>query len=317
MTLFWRVVTINAAVVLAAAVMLVVSPATISATAVGAEVLVLAAGLVVVMTVNFVLLRRVFGPLERLTRLMRRVDPMSPGRRIDLDGAVGEVGDLLDTFNEMLDRLEHERRESAQRGLGAQERERRRLARELHDDLGQTLTGVVLQLDGLARAAPPELQDAVTEVREAARQSAEDVRDIARGLRPQALDEFGLRSALITLATGFAEHSGLQVRHSLAPDLPALAPEQDLAVYRVAQEGLTNVARHAEATGVLLALEVHNGHVVLRVRDDGRGIDDGAVHNAGGLGGMRERAMLIGGRLAVTRVRPYGTEIVLEVPVAP
>jgi signal transduction histidine kinase len=201
--------------------------------------------------------------------------------------------------------------------VGAQEQERRRLARELHDELGQTLTGVVLELDGLARAAPPELQDAVTEVREAARQSAEDVRDIARGLRPQALDEFGLRSALITLATGFAEHSGLQVRHSLAPDLPALAPEQDLAVYRVAQEGLTNVARHAEATGVLLALEVHNGHVVLRVRDDGRGIDDGAVHNAGGLGGMRERAMLIGGRLAVTRVRPYGTEIVLEVPVEP
>jgi two-component system sensor histidine kinase UhpB len=119
MTLFWRVVTINGAVLLAAAVMLVVSPATVSSTAVAAEVLVLAAGLVVVMIVNFVLLRRVFGPLERLTGLMRRVDPMSPGRRIDLDGAGGEVGDLLDTFNEMLDRLEHERRESAQRALAA------------------------------------------------------------------------------------------------------------------------------------------------------------------------------------------------------
>jgi two-component system sensor histidine kinase UhpB len=314
-SLFWRVVTINGAVLLGAALMLVFSPATVSSSVVAAEVLVLAAGLLVVMVVNVFLLRRVFGPLERLARLMRRVDPMSPGRRIDVDGAVGEVGDLLDAFNEMLDRLEHERRESAQRALAAQERERRRLARELHDELGQTLTGVVLQLDGLGRQAPPELRPTVARVQETARQSAEDVRDIARGLRPQALDEFGLRSALITLANGFAEHSGLQVRHELDADLPPLAPEQDLAIYRVAQEGLTNVARHAEATGVLLALHVQNGAVVLRVSDDGRGIDPRAAHNAGGLGGMRERAMLIGGRLAVRPLRPYGTEIVLEVPV--
>ena len=315
MTLFWRVVVINGSVLLAAALMLVFSPATVSASVVGAEVLVLAAGLLVVMGVNFFLLRRVFGPLERLARLMRRVDPMSPGRRIGVEGAVGEVGELLDAFNEMLDRLERERRESAQRALAAQERERRRLARELHDELGQTLTGVVLQLDGLGRAAPPELQPTVQQVQEAARQSAEEVRDIARGLRPQALDEFGLRSALITLATGFAEHSGLQVRHELATDLPPLAPDRDLAIYRVAQEGLTNVARHAEATGVLLGLHAENGAVILRIVDDGRGIDPGAAHNAGGLGGMRERAMLTGGRLVIRQLRPHGTEIMLEVPI--
>lgn len=313
--MFWRVVTINAFVLVIAALLLVFSPATISATAVGAEVVVLFAGLVVVMAVNFGLLRRVFGPLERLARLMRRVDPMAPGRRIDVDGAAGEVGELLDAFNEMLDRLERERRESAQRALAVQERERRRLARELHDELGQTLTGVVLQLDSLARAAPEELRAAVVQVQEAARQSAEEVRDIARGLRPQALDEFGLRTALVTLATGFAEHSGLQVRHELSSELPDLAPEADLAIYRVAQEGLTNVARHAEATGVLLSLDAADGRVVLSVRDDGRGIDAQAAHNAGGLGGMRERAMLIGGRLVVTRLRPSGTEVRLELPV--
>jgi two-component system, NarL family, sensor histidine kinase UhpB len=314
-SLFWRVLTINGAVLLAAALILVFSPATISAHARAAEVAVLFGGLLVVMSVNFVLLRRVFGPLERLAALMRRVDPMAPGRRIDVDGAAAEVGDVLDTFNDMLDRLEQERRESAQRALAAQERERRRLARELHDELGQTLTGVVLQLDGLARTVPPEFEDAVAQVQEAARGGAEEVRDIARGLRPQALDEFGLRSALITLAAGFAEHSGLSVRHELAPDLPTLAPEADLAIYRVAQEGLTNVARHAEATGVVLAVHAGDGHVVLRIRDDGRGIDQHAAHNAGGLGGMRERAMLIGGRLVVERLRPYGTEVRLELPV--
>jgi len=316
MSLFWRVVTINAAVLLAAAVMLVFSPATVSSSLVAAEVAVLAAGLVVVIAVDFVLLRRTFGPLERLAGLMRRVDPMSPGRRIALDGATAEVADLLDAFNDMLDRLERERRDSARRALAAQERERRRLARELHDELGQTLTGIVLQLDGLARSAPPDLEPDVSRVQETARESAEQVRDIARGLRPQALDEFGLRAALITLATGFAERSGLQVRHRLAAELPALAPEQDLAVYRVAQESLTNVARHAEAGSVLLALEADAGHVVLRVRDDGRGIDARAAHDAGGLGGMRERAMLIGGRLAVQRLEPAGTEVTLDVPVA-
>jgi two-component system sensor histidine kinase UhpB len=315
MSLFWRVVTINAAVLLAAAIMLVFSPATVSSSLVAAEVVVLAAGLVVVIGVDFVLLRRTFGPLERLAGLMRRVDPMSPGRRIALDGATAEVADLLDAFNDMLDRLERERRDSARRALAAQERERRRLARELHDELGQTLTGIVLQLDGLARSAPADLEPHVSRVQEAARESAEQVRDIARGLRPQALDEFGLRAALITLATGFAERSGLQVRHRLAAELPALAPEQDLAVYRVAQESLTNVARHAEAGSVLLALEADAGHVVLRVRDDGRGIDARAAHDAGGLGGMRERAMLIGGRLAVQRLEPTGTEVLLDVPV--
>jgi two-component system sensor histidine kinase UhpB len=314
-SLFWRVLTINGAVLLAAALFLVFSPATISASATTAEVAVVFAALLVVMGVNFVLLRRVFGPLERLARLMRRVDPMAPGQRIDVEGAAAEVGDLLDAFNDMLDRLEQERRQSSQRALAAQERERRRLARELHDELGQALTGVVLQLDGLARSVPPGLTDTVAQVQEAARGSAEDVRALARGLRPQALDEFGLRSALITLATGFAEHSGLSVRPELAADLPALAPEADLAIYRVAQEGLTNVARHAEASGVVLALQAVNGSVVLRICDDGRGIDERAAHNAGGLAGMRERAMLIGGRLVVERLRPYGTEVRLEVPV--
>ncbi len=317
MSLFWRVVTINATVLIGAALMLAFTPATISSSLRAAEAAVLAAGLAAVIALNFALLRRAFGPLQRLTTLMRRVDPESPGRRIDVRGATAEVADLLATFNDMLDRLEHERRESSRHALAAQERERHRLARELHDELGQTLTGVVLQLDGLERTAPPELQSDVAAVREAARASAEEVRDIARGLRPQALEEFGLRSALVTLATGFAERTGLQVRHRLAAELPELAPEQDLAIYRVAQESLTNVARHAEARGVEIVLEVNAGGIVLRVRDDGRGLVPGANGDAGGLAGMRERAMLAGGTVAVRRTRPSGTEVVLEVPGGP
>jgi two-component system, NarL family, sensor histidine kinase UhpB len=314
MSLFWRVVLVNVVVLVLAGAALVLSPATVSPSVRATEVLVLAAGMAVVVAVNVVILRRVFAPLRELTALMRRIDPMEPGRRIELDGSVTEVAQLEDAFNDMLDRLERERRTSGKRALDAQERERRRLARELHDELGQTLTGIVLLLQGLAREAPPELQPSVGEVQEAGRGAVEKTRDLARGLRPQALDEFGLRSALVTLATGFADRSGLRVRHEIAADLPPLAPEHDLAIYRTAQESLTNVARHADATAVVVALSRHDGGAALSVRDDGRGVREAALHDAGGVGGMRERAMLVGGRLEIRRSELGGTEVRLEVP---
>jgi two-component system, NarL family, sensor histidine kinase UhpB len=234
-SLFSRVVAINAGVLVAAALLLALSPATVSPTLQLAEAAVLTVGTVLMISVNLLLLRRVFGPLEQLTDVMRRIDPHAPGRRLALDGADGEVADLCHAFNTMLDRVEDERRTSSRRALAAQESERRRLARELHDEVGQTLTGVVLQLEGLQRSAPAGLHEAIAELQESARAGVEDVREIARGLRPQALDEFGLRSALISLASHVSDRSGLRVRPRLAPHLPALAPEQDLAIYRVAQ----------------------------------------------------------------------------------
>jgi two-component system sensor histidine kinase UhpB len=197
----------------------------------------------------------------------------------------------------------------------AQENERKRLARELHDEVGQTLTGVMLQLEGIHRQAPPELGEAVAQLQETARGGVEEVREIARGLRPQALDEFGLRSALATLAAGFEERTRVRVRVRVAQELPALAAEQDLAIYRVAQESLTNVARHAGARSVELTLARVVGGVLLRVADDGRGITGAeAAGDSSGLGGMRERALLIGGTLAVRRVEDGGTEVTLAVP---
>ena len=314
MSLFARVVAINAGVLVAAALALALSPATVSTHLRIAEGLVLGAGTLVVLAVNLLLVRRVFGPLERLTAVMRRIDPHEPGRRLALDGADAEVADLRDAFNAMLDRLEDERRSSSRRALAAQEAERARLARELHDEIGQTLTGVVLQLEGLQRAAPAELQPAIGELQEATRAGVEDVREIARGLRPQALDELGLRSALVALAAQASDRGGLRVRPQLAP-LPALAPELELAVFRVAQESLTNVARHAGARNVTLALAAAGDTVTLRVRDDGRGITDReASGRSMGLGGMHERALLVGGALSVARHAEGGTEVRLDVP---
>jgi two-component system sensor histidine kinase UhpB len=140
-SLFWRVFAINAAVLVAAVVTLALSPATVSSRIEASEVAVLAVGVALVLAVNLVALRRVFSPLERLAALMRRIDPLAPGQRIEVARQTAEVAELSHAFNDMLDRLERERRDSARRALDAQEEERRRVARELHDEIGQTLTG--------------------------------------------------------------------------------------------------------------------------------------------------------------------------------
>jgi two-component system sensor histidine kinase UhpB len=312
-SLFWRVFAINAAVLVAAVVTLAVSPATVSPRISAGEAAVLALGVALVLGINLVALRRVFGPLEKLTALMRSVDPLAPGRRIELERRGAEVDQLTEAFNDMLDRLEHERRDSARRALEAQEAERRRIARELHDEIGQTLTGVVLQLETLEARAPEELRAELRSLEASARAGIEEVRELARRLRPEALD-FGLRSALVSLGSDLAEHSGLRVAPRLAGDLPTLSAEDELVVYRVAQESLVNVVRHARATRAELRLEAGNGEVVLRVRDDGKGIDAVGLRSGNGMRGMRERALLVGGDLRIVPVRPHGTEVQLRLP---
>ena len=173
---------------------------------------------------------------------------------MELEHPAAEVAELSVAFNDMLDRLERERRDSARRALDAQEEERRRMARELHDEIGQTLTGVVLQLETLERTAPEELRAPLRSLEASARAAIEEVRELVRRLRPEALDDFGLRSALVSLGSELAEHSGLRVSPRLAGELPALSKEDELVVYRVAQESLVNVMRHARATRAELSL---------------------------------------------------------------
>jgi two-component system sensor histidine kinase UhpB len=214
--------------------------------------------------------------------------------------------------------LEVERRESARRALAAQEEERRRVARDLHDEVGQGLTAVMLVLERAVRRADAPDRPELTEARETVRDMLDEVGDIARRLRPEALDDLGLASALTALASRFAEQSGVPVRRSIDAELAArLGPEEEVVVYRVAQEALTNVARHALAFAVELTLEPgpQPGQAVLVVRDDGRGISDDEVESRGGIRGMHERALLVGGRLTVAQRPEGGTEVGLTVPI--
>jgi two-component system sensor histidine kinase UhpB len=267
--------------------------------------------------VEFLLLRRAFTPLDRLARRMETVDLLRPGQRLPIpsDDAIGRV---VRSFNEMLDRLESERRESGSRALAAQEAERLRISRGLHDEVGQVLTAVLLELDALSPSLPESRLPELAQTKTAVRQALEDVRRIARELRPEMLEELGLVSALTELSTGFGRRTRVRVERDFDPALPPLSQEAELALYRVAQESLTNVARHATAKNALMRLEPGQDSVVLTVRDDGRGFPNGAPpeRQGGGIRGMRERALLVGGALAVKPASAGGVEVRFEVPAA-
>ena len=313
--LFHRVAGANALLLVAAVVVTIVvlAPHKFSSFALD-EAAVLVAALALVAFVNLYLLRRFIRPLQALTALSRRVDLADPGERMPGAAPTSEAGELAMTFNEMLDRLEAERREATGRVLAGQEAERLRIARELHDQVGQELTAVLLVLSRLQALVPDEMRSDVAAVRDEVRTSLQDLRRIAIELRPEALDDLGLASALAVLGQRLAERSSLQVTEGIDPELPQLAPETELVIYRVAQEALTNVGRHSGSDHAELRLYRHDGRLVLTVRDHGAGLPTGHVPGTG-IRGMRERAALIGARLTVANsALADGCEVQLDVP---
>jgi two-component system sensor histidine kinase UhpB len=314
MSLFTRVLLANAVVLAIATLLLIFSPIEISYPVTDTQAVILIVGFAVSVIFNMLLLRQVIAPLRRLTETMRSVEPLQPGRRLAIRGTDTDVAALTAAFNDMLDRLESERRESGRKALLAQEAERQRIARELHDEVGQVLTGVVLELEHASRRTGAQDAAQLDAAREAVRHSLDDVRRIARELRPEVLDDLGLQSALRSLCTATAAHNGLRVERDLELGGAAVSPEVELVVYRVAQESLTNVMRHADASQVLVALHHVDGALRLVVRDDGRGLPADREPAGAGIAGMQERALHIGARLTISSEPSGGTEVRLDVP---
>jgi two-component system, NarL family, sensor histidine kinase UhpB len=314
LSIYWRVFAVNVGLLGAVAVLLLVTPVTISAPIKLEQALIVGVGLVVTLAANAWLLRRAVAPLERLAQRMETVDLLRRGQRLEVRRD-DEIGRVVGSFNRMLDRLEAERDESARRVLAAQEAERIGIARDLHDEVGQVLTGVLLQLNVIGDTAP-EHRDAIDEAKQAVRGALDEVRRISSELRPEMLEHLGLVSALTELSRSFQRASGVEVERRFEPSLATLSDDAELAVYRVAQESLTNIARHAQARHVRIGLESGPGRVVLRVVDDGRGFS-GAPEENGGLRSMRERSLLVGGALAIKEAAGGGVEVRLEVPATP
>lgn len=310
--LYWRVCLINGLVFAAATVALALAPVTVSERVLLSEAVVLVVGLTVIVVVNSLLLRTSLAPLDRLIRLMERVDLQRPGQRLPETNS-GAVAHLVRTFNEMLARLENERGRSNAKALAAQEAERYRIAQELHDEIGQRLTAVLLSLKQVADQAPANLAEEIRLIQDTTRAGLDEVREVARRLRPGVLEDLGLHDALAALATDFSTH-GVRIHRTFTPGLPDLGPDTELVVYRIAQEALTNVARHAHANAVELSLTRQGDAVVVRVADNGRGWR-GAEEGAG-VRGMRERALLVGGEFRIgPRPGGGGTEVRLQVPI--
>jgi signal transduction histidine kinase len=210
---------------------------------------------------------------------------------------------------------EHARRETLRRVVEAQEAERRRIARELHDDAGQSLASVLM---GLRRAEEStdadEGKQILGELRETITASIRDLRALAVELRPTALDDFGLKAALERLTETFGRRTGLRIDLQTSGLDMRLPEAVETALYRIVQESLTNVAKHAGARTVSVVAHHHAGRAVVVIEDDGRGFEpDGAVPGLG-LVSMHDRVELLGGTVRVESAAGSGTTIAVDVP---
>jgi two-component system, NarL family, sensor histidine kinase UhpB len=314
-SLFWRVFLVNAALLIAAATTLALSPATVSFPVKRDQVVVLAGGLVALLAANAALLHVSLSPLRELARLMRRIDLLTPGQRLGEQGA-SELRAVIATFNQMLARLELERRASSSHSASKQEEERRRVAVELHDEVGQGLTALLLQLRNLADDAPAALKPTVAEAQAIARDNLDEVRRIARNLRPTILDDLGLAYGLHSLLDVVERTSSLRVERRIAIDTLPLSGAVELALWRMAQEAVTNVVRHADATVLQVEFDgfEDGSGVRLAISDDGRGMVYAADVESGGIRAMRERALAVDARLEI-RSRPGGgTRVTVSAP---
>lgn len=273
---------------------------------------------VIALTISLLRLRRRLTPLERLIEEMEKVDLSRPGpllpASIDGVGQTEEVERIELAFLRMMRRLEAERRRAGSAALRAQEEERTRVARDLHDEVNQSLTGLLLRLEAVRDAAPPELETELAETKSLANQAMRELLSLARQLRPTALDDLGLTAAV----GGQVEQVGrgeIEAEFAAEGDFSDLSDDAQLVVYRVAQEALSNASRHSDAGRVAVRMRRReDGGVVLEVTDDGRGFAFDESEGGLGIGGMRERALLVGGELTIESRPGRGTTVRLTLP---
>jgi len=314
-TLFTQVVALNAALICLAALF--------AATLVGLELadtgrvaVVLGSAAAISLIVNLVVLRARFEPLEKLIEEMEKVDLSRPGANLppSIDGKAEteEVERIELAFLRMMKRLEAERRRAGTAALRAQEEERARVARDLHDEVNQSLTGVLLRLEATRANAPPELESELDETRALANQAMNELLSLARQLRPTALDDLGLKAAVGGLVEGLrtGEMDASLAADSNFSDLP---DDVQLVVYRVAQEALSNAVRHSGARRVAVEMRRRGAGAELVISDDGRGFAFAQAEEGLGLAGMRERALLVGGDLTIESRPDHGTTVRLQV----
>jgi two-component system sensor histidine kinase UhpB len=270
--------------------------------------------------VNLAFLRPRFAPLEKLIEEMEKVDLSRPGPvlpdSIDGVGETEEVERIELAFLRMMRRLEAERLRAGSAALRAQEQERTRVARDLHDEVNQSLTGLLLRLEAVREEAPPELEPELARTKALANQAMRELLSLARQLRPTALDDLGLIAAIAGQVDQIAQ-GGIETALTEEGDFSDLGNDVQLVIYRVAQEALSNAARHSGAARVEVALRRSERGVELTVSDNGRGFAFEESEGGLGIAGMRERALLVGGELTIESRPGEGTKVRLRITKPP
>jgi two-component system, NarL family, sensor histidine kinase UhpB len=311
-SLYVRVVVVNTALLLVGLLLLMWTPVTVSAPISVRQAIVLATAAVVLAVADALLLKVSFTGLVALVHRMQTLDVLRPRERLpEMGGA--ETRALIGGFNTMLDRLEAERRASTRRTFATLEGERQRISRELHDEVGQRMTGILLQLGRIHDEAPDTVRPRIVAVQDEARAVMDEMGALAWRIRPAILDDIGLLSALTALTESLGGHGPVRIETSLPHRLPPMSDEAELAIYRIAQEALTNAMRHAGGTTITVRMRLNETDLVLQVADDGYALPE-AGHDGPGLRGMHERALLIGGVLNIQANPPHGRRIELSIP---
>jgi two-component system, NarL family, sensor histidine kinase UhpB len=282
-------------------------------------------GILVSLVINSWIVGAALNPLRDLGRLVKRLQ--SGKSAISLKNPDPYTSRMANTVRSLFHQLEERNRELqalSERAINAQEEERRAIAQSLHDDTGQALSMLIIHLDRIDERILPsqkELKGQVAEARALAANALAELRRILSGLRPAILDDLGLVPAIRWFARANLEQASIPVDISAPESLPELSPAVTTTLFRIVQEAVSNIVRHAGAGAVTIVLEENSGLVQLRIRDNGRGFDplhasrDAVELQQLGLLGIRERAEQLGGQVRVESAPGQGTSLHVSIPV--
>src|SRR2546426_6233244 len=278
-------------------------------------------GWLVSVALNFVVLQIAFRPLTDLGKVMKRVQGGESSLRAPLTGVDSQADQLASTFNMVLEALDDASRLRASQIIQAQEQERQRIARELHDETSQVLTSLLISLTLLEESVETqEARERIADTRALAHSTLRAIRNLSIDLRPSALDDLGLLPALRWYMKEYQKKCSIVVDFQSTGFKQRLPAEMETALYRIVQESLTNTARHANAHKVIITIKEEHETVYATITDDGCGFDyDALLKTPGqerglGLAGMNERAVLLDGTLNIHSTSDRGTIIEVSIP---
>ena len=278
-------------------------------------------GWLVSVVLNFVVLQFAFRPLMDLGKVMSRVQKGERSLRAPLTGGDPQADQLASTFNMMLEAIDEATRLRASQIINAQEQERKRIARELHDETSQMLTSLLISLAILEKSvATQEAHDRIADTRKLAHQTLRAIRNLSIDLRPSALDDLGLLPALRWYLKEYQQKCSIEVEFNESGFHERLPAEMETVLYRIVQEALTNTARHANAHKVVITMKEDSEAVYATIADDGQGFDVEAIRKSPdqeqglGLVGMNERAVLLDGTLDILSRPAHGTIVKVQIP---